>query len=99
MVAWRYRKGGGGHQFFTGTTRESSPPLPTIARGWDIQALTTAMMPIALEALKDLQAGRPAKELNKDEINAELAGVLGHKFQRLASLGVADPAALRALLG
>lgn len=45
MVAWRHRKegvhnGGGGHYFYTGTTREAnSAALPTIVNGLDVSAL------------------------------------------------------------
>lgn len=79
IVAWRHRKGGvhnggGGHQCYTDRTRDASlPSLPTIANGMDVQALTSLMIPRMTKMLEAVLAGQPAKELNKDEINAELA--------------------------
>jgi hypothetical protein len=80
IVAWRHRKGsvhkgGGAHQFYTGTTRDpGSPPLPNIRNGMDIHALIGVMMPhminIMIEATR---AHQPTKELNRGDINAELA--------------------------
>jgi len=79
IVAWRYRKGGvynggGGHQFYTGTIRDSSVPcLPTIAGGMDIQALLSVEMPRFNKRLAAMLAGEQPVEENKDAINAELA--------------------------
>lgn len=79
IVAWRNRKegvhkGGGGHLFYTGTARDSSSAsLPTIANGMDIGAIIGVMMPHMTEMLQDMQAGNPARGLDKDELNAELA--------------------------
>ncbi len=78
-VAWRNRKegvhkGGGGHRFYTGTTRDAnSLPLPTIANGMDVSALAGVMMPHMSKMMEAMQAGDPPKELDKDELNAELA--------------------------
>jgi hypothetical protein len=72
VVVWRHRKegvhkGGGGHQFYSGTTRDaSSPALPTIGVGMDIEAIATAMMEV-------MRARQTTSELNTDEINAALA--------------------------
>jgi len=77
-VAWRLRKGGrhqggGGHQFYTGTERDSSSPsLPTIVTGIDLSALVEVMMPHFQGQLRETGAGRQG-ELDKDKINAELA--------------------------
>jgi hypothetical protein len=79
IVAWRHRKGGvhkggGGQQFYTGATRDaSSSSLPTIANGMDIHALVGVMMPHMTKMFEGMRAGQPAKELDKDELNAELA--------------------------
>ncbi len=79
IVAWRYRKGGvhkggGGHQFYTGTIRDASGPfLPIIGEGMDISALVETLEPHIMKTLKAMRAGEPAKELDNDELNAELA--------------------------
>ena len=79
IVAWRYRKGGihnggGAHQFYTGTIRDSSVPcIPTIAGGMDIQALLSVEEPRFKKRMEAMLAGEPPVEENKDEINAELA--------------------------
>ena len=80
IVAWRHKKGGavhkggGGHQFYTEKTRDTaSPVLPTIGRGMDIPAIVNVLMPHSNEMLRAMREGRPAKELDKDKINAELA--------------------------
>jgi len=39
----------------------------------DISALVTAITPHMMATLESMRAGQPAKELDKDEINAELA--------------------------
>jgi hypothetical protein len=79
VVAWRHRKGGvrkggGAHQFYTGTTRDSScPSLPTIGGGMDIEAVVTALTPHMNKMREAMRAGQPTPELNTDEINAALA--------------------------
>jgi len=79
IVAWRYRrgdvhKGGGGHQFYTGTTADiNSPCLPTIAHGMDIKAIVDVFMPHTIKMAEVMLAGQPTKELDNDELNAELA--------------------------
>jgi hypothetical protein len=83
IVAWRHRKdgvhnGGGGHQFYTGVTRDtSSSGLPTIANGMDVGAICDAVSPHMFSHMTKLldaqRTGQPAMELNTDEINAALA--------------------------
>lgn len=79
IAAWRHRKGGvhdggGGHEFYTGTTRDaSSPSVPTIARGIDVSALVALEMPHVIKMFEAMRAGEPPVEENKDEINARLA--------------------------
>lgn len=63
IVAWRHRKqgvhkGGGGHQCYTGTERESNTPsLPMIGSGMDVQAITGAIMPLMMKQLANLRRG------------------------------------------
>lgn len=79
IVAWRNRKrghhkGGGGHQFYSDGLRDANnPSLPTIANGMDLNAVVGVMMPRTVKMLEAMHAGEPAKELDKDELNAELA--------------------------
>jgi hypothetical protein len=75
----RHSRGGGAHQFYTGTTRDTnSPGLPTIATGMDLQAIASVMMPQMSKMFEAMLAGEPAKELDKDEINTEF-GRLPHE--------------------
>ncbi len=79
IVAWRHRKegihgGGGGHQFYTGTTRDANVAgLPTIATGMDVQAIVSAIMPQMSKMHEAMLADEPAKPLDEDEISTELA--------------------------
>jgi hypothetical protein len=79
VVAWRFRKGGahdggGGHQFYTGTKGDADTlPLPQLSNGMDVSALVQVTMPHFIKGLEAFQRGEPMPELNKDEINAELA--------------------------
>jgi hypothetical protein len=79
IVAWRNkRKGvhasGGGHQFYTGAIRDAgSPLLPTIANGMDIRALLETIMPHQTRLFEALRRGDPTAELDKDQVNADLA--------------------------
>lgn len=82
IVAWRHRKeglhgGGGAQQSYTGTTRDSdSPTLPTIANGMDIQAIVSVIVPHMMPQMSanfdTMLAGEPLKDLDVDELNAEL---------------------------
>lgn len=89
IVAWRHNKlgvhkGGGAHQFYDGTQRVGdSSALPTISNGRDIQALVQAIMPQTMSLLNDLQAGRSAKEIDSEKINAELAKLPEHPDENL----------------
>jgi hypothetical protein len=80
VVAWRnkkdgvHRPNGGGHRSYTGTTVDASmPSLPTIGNGMDVQAVISAMMPHVNRTFEAMRTGQPPSELDKDEINAELA--------------------------
>jgi hypothetical protein len=81
IVAWRYKKesvhkggGAGGHQFYTGTIRDSSSlPLPTIANGIDAEAISGVLISLMIKRSEAMRAGEPVKDLDKDELNAKLA--------------------------
>lgn len=79
IVAWRNRKsgfhkGGGGHQFYTGETRDAnSPSLPTIGNGMDINAIIGVLMPQTNKMFEAMRANQPARELDKEELNEKLA--------------------------
>lgn len=79
IVAWRYRKGGvhdggGGHRYYTGPVRDrSSPSLPTISRGADLNAIVEAIAPQAMKRLEAMLKGEPTEDLDIDETNAALA--------------------------
>lgn len=81
IVAWRHNKlgvhkGGGGHQFYDGTLRNSdSAGLPTIGNGMDIQALVQAMMPHMMAQMDALRTAGPASELDVAKLNADLANL------------------------
>lgn len=89
IVAWRHRKGGfhkggGGHEFYTGTRKDAnSPGLPTIANGMDVHALTEAMMPFFQKQLEAMRAGDLNSEFDKDEVNATLARLPDKPDERL----------------
>jgi hypothetical protein len=82
IVAWRHRqagryKGGGSHQFYTGTTRDRDmPSLPSIVSGLDMSAMSKVMMPRFLAQVKRDDPTTPAfgKEY-LDDLNAELAAL------------------------
>ena len=76
IVAWRYRKtgfhkGGGGHEFYTNTTRDANSfSIPTIANGMDVSVIANVLM----ENFKlNFKAMRGGEQIDKDKINAELA--------------------------
>jgi hypothetical protein len=79
IVAWRNRRegvhrGGGGHLCYTGTTRDdSSPALPSIAKGTDMAAFLGVVAPHTMKVLQAMMAGQAAPEIDKDALNAELA--------------------------
>jgi hypothetical protein len=79
IVVWRNRKegiykGGGAHQFYTGTTRDVDiPSLPKIANGVDISAVIDVLTPRLFPILQAMQGGEPANSLDEDELNVELA--------------------------
>jgi hypothetical protein len=79
IVAWRHmkegvHKGGGGHQFYTGLTRDSSSPsLPAIANGMDIHAVAGVLMPHMTKWLEAMPAGQTRRELDVSALNAGLA--------------------------
>jgi hypothetical protein len=79
IVAWRNRRtgvhrGGGGHQTYTGLTRDSNTPsLPSIGNGLDIHALVQVFMPHTMKQLDAIRDGTSAPELDTEALNAGLA--------------------------
>ena len=79
IVAWRHKHGGvhkdgGGHQFYTGTTRDAnSLSLPAILNGLDVHALIGVMYPHMLKSFEGIGTDSPPKEIDEDALNAELA--------------------------
>ncbi|MBI3704769.1 MAG: hypothetical protein HY244_13220 [Rhizobiales bacterium] len=67
------RKGGGGHLFYTGTTRDTNhPSLPSIVTGMDFDALVKVLMPHAAKMSEATLSGQ-SEPPNDDEINSEWA--------------------------
>jgi hypothetical protein len=92
IVAWRHRKhglqkGGGGHQFFTGSARDRNcPSLPTIAIGMDVHAICEVLMRHFMKDVEGMRTRCPAAESDTDELyglNAELARLPGHPNEDL----------------
>ena len=81
IVAWRHRKGGvhnggGGQEFYTGTKRDvSSLPLPGIANGMDMEAISKVLMPYFAKMFEAMRAGQPASGMDINELNAGLARI------------------------
>ena len=79
IVVWRNRKegvhkGGGGHQFYTGTARDAiSPSLPMIGNGIDLEALFDLLVPRYIKMSEEMRAGQPVKELDNGDLNSQLA--------------------------
>jgi len=77
IVAWRHREEGGGcHQFYNGTLRESSTTmLPTIVNGMELNAIIGAIMPDPSKMLKTMLASEPLSlfQIDAQELNAKLA--------------------------
>ena len=80
IVAWRNRKGGvhkggGGDQFYIGTTKDPKPLplLPIIAGGFDIPAYHSALFPVVRDALtKSIRERRPV-EVDENKLREKLA--------------------------
>jgi hypothetical protein len=78
VVVWRNRKngrhkGGGGHHFYTGRSRDSaSPALATIATGMDVRALVQAMMPHFMKSMAGWKAGKEPGDLDENAMNEDL---------------------------
>jgi len=73
IVAWRLRGGGGAQMYYSGTCPDnSSPALPTIASGMDMNAIVGVLMPDIMKMTEAFQAGEPTPEPDKDEANARL---------------------------
>ena len=75
IVAWRFQKGGGAHEFFDGRQREINSKfvfLPCIARGMDVTSLLEAMEPIHAIRRDAFRRGEGI-EVDKAAISAALA--------------------------
>jgi hypothetical protein len=88
IVSWRYRKGGvykggGGHQFYTETTRApDNSSIPVNATGMDVAALTRIIVPHMMKQLEAMRAGTPF-EIDQEAINRELAQLPSKPDKRL----------------
>jgi hypothetical protein len=86
IVAWRNGKdsrykGGGGHTFFSETTKdENGPIVPNIVNGMDMAALFNIIMPHTTKFFEQAFSGGSTKRTgpDADEINAQLSQ-LPHK--------------------
>jgi len=84
IVAWRHNKGGGGHQFYDGTTRtDDTGSLPTIANGMDVQAIAQTLMPHLMKQMNTLRSGAQGIELDIAKLNSELAKLPEQPDERL----------------
>lgn len=73
VVAWRFREGGGGLEFFSGTEIEQQSSLtwiPSIARGMDLTGVIRTTVPFTHIAEF---VGEQQREFDVDVLNAELA--------------------------
>jgi hypothetical protein len=82
IVVWRRRPGApynrpaGKHQFYTDTTRDrSSPAIPTVGNGMDIQALVNALMPQSQFGIANRSIAQGPPTLDYDELNRRLASI------------------------
>lgn len=75
IVAWRNRKGGGGHQPYADGARDTTTPclVPNISRGMDVLAIAGLLMARSLKNFEAHEAGKPIQAFDRDEMNAELA--------------------------
>jgi hypothetical protein len=89
IVSWRHRRGGvhkegGGHSFYTGTTRDpSSPTVPMIANGMDVAALAGALMPVIMKSAEKLRTGGSFADLTTDRLRAAMAHLPTDPDERL----------------
>jgi hypothetical protein len=75
IVAWRFQKGGGAHEFFDGGQGELNSSfvfLPIIARGMDVTSLVKVVAPIGITELDASRRGEP-NEMDEAAMNAALA--------------------------
>jgi hypothetical protein len=89
IVAWRHRKDGvhkegGGHYFYTGTTRDPGvSPVPTIATGVDVATLAGALMPVIMKSAEKLRTGGAFADLTTDKLAAATAHLPTDPDERL----------------
>ncbi len=79
IVAWRNTKdgpirGGGDQAYYSSGVREpDSPPLPTIARGLDVKAISDALMPTLFQALMNGMATEGPIVIDEASLNKTLS--------------------------
>lgn len=75
IVAWRFKGGGGGHEFFSGVARDANPGsnwIPTMARGTDMSAVVRVLSKVAFPHLQSMLNGIHY-EPDMTKVNEELA--------------------------
>jgi hypothetical protein len=81
IVVWRHRKGGvhnggGGSQFYTGTSRDAySPGFPSIATGFDMAAIGPVLMEDFLEQVEHWMQTGQMKEPDTKKLNTQIARI------------------------
>lgn len=76
IVAWRYRKGGGAHQFYEGMAHDRhTGVIPTIMKGQNLSGLIEALTPHHQQMMKAHAARKPLPKLSQDEADALMAQI------------------------
>ena len=73
IVAWRFKKGGGGQIPFSGLQREVFESLPTMACGHDVLAMARVIQHHVSERFAAMRRGESNELLDNEAMNAELA--------------------------
>ena len=87
IVAWRRKKGSGcgGHQFYTGMSRDAAnPAVSTIGCGLDIKAIANTLMPHFVKAFEKTRLDQPADWIT-DELKADWAQLPDTPDEKLGS--------------
>ncbi|MEO8559484.1 MAG: hypothetical protein ABI439_10505 [Rhodospirillales bacterium] len=83
IVTWRFRKSGGGVQFYTGTRRESSPGIPGIGAGMDISAIAALAMQYLLPSMQPALADGVTSNNNDTKFDQALSKLPGGPDEKL----------------
>ena len=81
IICWRIGKGTQGNRVsgqysYTDKTRDKDGPMiPTVARGMDVHAIARLSIKHAMKTFEAMRAGKPAPEIDKEEMDAELAKI------------------------